>query len=254
MSHESDERIGRLIRPAALATDEPLFWSPGRGNDVWAMFCAAIAGDLESIRRLLSRDLGLKRCHYLYHTPLAFAIRENQIAAAEYLFDKSRFFGNPLEIARDRGFTEMERMLESRFAAVGVAPGGALVAAAIRDRDREKVRQLLDASPELIHAADESTNRPIHWAVMTRQLELIDDLLARGADVNAQRLDGARPIQLANGDYTYRGWRDVPKDTVTTPREVIAHLRARGAYCDICTASYIGELGRVWELLDQDPS
>src|SRR6185295_4838603 len=58
----------------------------------------------------------------------------------------------------------------------------------------------------------------------------------------------------ANGDYTYRGWRDIPRDTVTAPREVIAHLRARGACCDICTASYIGDLERVRELLDQDPS
>ena len=40
----------------------------------------------------------------------------------------------------------------------------------------------------------------------------------------------------------------------TTPREVLAHLRARGAYCDICTAAYIGDLERVRELLDQDPS
>ena len=55
-------------------------------------------------------------------------------------------------------------------------------------------------------------NRPIHWAVMTRQLDLIDELLARGANINAARQDGARPIQLTNGDYHYRGWRDVPQD------------------------------------------
>jgi hypothetical protein len=39
---------------------------------------------------------------------------------------------------------------------------------------------------------------------MTRQLDAIDELLARGADINAQRMDGARPIHLTNGDY-YRG-------------------------------------------------
>jgi ankyrin repeat protein len=218
------------------------------------MFCAAIAGDLEAIQRLLAKDPSLARCHYFYHTPLGFAVRENQLEAAAYLFQGSRTFGEPLEMARDRGFTAMERMLEAKFASLGVAPGGALIAGAIRDRDLGKVRQLLDASPELLNSGDERTNQPIHWAAMTRQLGLIDELLARGADLNAQRLDGARPIQLANGDYTYRGWRDVQKDTVTTPREVIAHLRARGAFCDICTASYIGDLGRVRELLDLDPS
>ena len=30
------------------------------------------------------------------------------------------------------------------------------------------------------------------------------ELLARGADHNAARFDGARPIQLTNGDYGYR--------------------------------------------------
>ena len=60
---------------------------------------------------------------------------------------------------------------------------------------------------------------------MTRQLDLIDELLARGADINARRQDGARPIQLTNGDYSYRGWRDVPKDTAATPADVSPTFR-----------------------------
>src|SRR5262245_14709910 len=115
------------------------------------------------------------------------------------------------------------------------------------------MRSLLDATPELIHAGDKRSNQPIHWAVMTRQLDFIDELLARGADSNASRFDGARPIQLVNGDYHYRGWRDVPTDWPVTPAQVLAHLRTRGADCDICTASYIGDIDRVRELLDQDP-
>ena len=89
---------------------------------------------------------------------------------------------------------------------------------------------------------------------MTRQIGLIDELLRRGADINAQRFDGARPIHLSNGDYHYRGWRDVPKDVATTPADVLTHLRAHGAYVDTCTAAHAGDLNRVWELLDEDPS
>jgi ankyrin repeat protein len=89
---------------------------------------------------------------------------------------------------------------------------------------------------------------------MTRQLDAIDELLARGADIEAKRPDGARPIQLTNGDYNFRGWRDVPEDWPTTPAHVLAHLRLRGAYADICTASHLGEIDRVRELLDADPS
>jgi hypothetical protein len=40
---------------------------------------------------------------------------------------------------------------------------------------------------------------------MTRQLEAIDELLRRGADITARRMDGARPIHLTNGDYIAAG-------------------------------------------------
>lgn len=244
-----------MIQPDDLKKNEPLFWSAGRGTDVWEMFRAAIAGDLDTIQRLVDKDPSLVRSHYQYRTPLSFAVRANQVEVAAYLFDRGPMpFGDPLEIARDRGYTAMEKMLESKLAGLGVSPGGSAIAAAIRERNLAKVRELLDASPEILHARDERTNQPIHWAVMTRQLEMIDQLLERGADINAQRQDGARPIQLTNGDYMYRGWRDVPKDAATTPRQVLSHLRSRGAYCDICTASYIGDLDRVRELVDEDPS
>jgi ankyrin repeat protein len=88
---------------------------------------------------------------------------------------------------------------------------------------------------------------------MTRQIEAIDEVLKRGADIDAPRCDGARPIQLTNGDYNYRGWDRVPEH-FPKPREIYEHLRARGAYCDICTAAWFGDLNRVRELCDKDPS
>jgi ankyrin repeat protein len=246
-----------MKRPAALSTNDPLFWSPGKGTDVWEMFCAAITGDLNTIKRLVDHDPSLVRAHYEYRTPLSFAVRENQLEVAAYLLEHGATFalGNLLEMARDRGHAEMERLLE---AALGGSHGhlskGEAIAAAIRQRDLARLRNLLEADPTLVHAPDQRTNQPIHWAVMTRQLDMIDELLSRGANINAQRRDGARPIQLSNGDYSFRGWRDVPRDWPTTPADVRAHLRACGADVDICTACYIGDLQRVRELLKQDPS
>jgi ankyrin repeat protein len=251
------EKIQRMIQPEALKKKDHLFWSPGRGVDVWKMFCACITGDLKTVKRLLKTDPSLARSHYEYRTPLFFAVRENQLKVAAYLIEHGATFslGNVLEMARDRGYTEMQNLLEAALvSAQGAAPKGEAIAAAIRERDLGKVRSLLDADPALAHAPDEQTNQPIHWAVMTRQLDMIDELLSRGADINAQRGDGARPIQLSNGDYNFRGWRDVPRDWPVTPPDVRAHLRARGAYVDICTASFDGDLEQVRELLDQDPS
>ncbi len=250
-----------MIQPEILKNDEPLLWSPGTGTDVWAMFHAAIVGDLETIHRLLRKDPALARCQHSYRTPLYFAVRENRLEVAALLLESG---ADPLglgvhdslvQIARDRGYSEMQALLESTLVRLhNVSPRGEDVAAAIRGRDLARARSLLDASPDLLHAGDLRGNQPIHWAVKTRQIDVIDDLLERGADPNARRYDGARPIQLTNGDYLFRGWRDVPKDETTTPEAVLAHLRARGAFCDICTAASIGDRERVTELLNQDPS
>ncbi|MBI3922146.1 MAG: ankyrin repeat domain-containing protein [Armatimonadetes bacterium] len=250
-----------MVRPEALKKNEPLEWSPGTGTDVWEMFCACITGDLESVKRLVNKDPSLVRSHHAYRTPIYFAVRENQVEVAVFLLDHGAdplslaVNDNLLDISRDRGYVEMEELLETTLATVhGASSKGEKVATAIRERDLPKVQSLLDTSPDLLHAGDGRSNQPIHWAVMTRQLEVIDELLARGADINAARFDGARPIQLTNGDYHYRGWRDVPQDWPTTPAQVLEYLRTRGAQCDLCTAASIGDLERVRELLDQDPS
>ena len=74
-----------MIRPEELKKNEPLKWSPGTGVQIWEMFRAAIAGDLETIRSLLAQDPALVRCHHIYRTPMYFAVRQNQIEAAEFL-------------------------------------------------------------------------------------------------------------------------------------------------------------------------
>jgi ankyrin repeat protein len=250
-----------MIQPDELKRTTRLTWSPGMGTDVWEMFCACIAGDLEAVQRLVAKDPSLVRCHYVYRRPIYFAVRENQLDIVRFLIDQGEDPSNSgapdtlLQITDDRGYVEMRQLLESALAgAPGILPKGEAIAAAIRERHRAKVLRLIDESPELVHSVDGATSRPIHWAVMTRQIDIIDDLLARGADINAKRRDGARPIHVTNGDYNYRGWRDVPADVVTTPREVYDHLVARGAEIDMGMAAATGNIERVRELLARDPS
>ena len=250
-----------MNRPDELKKNEPLTWSPGRGVDVWELFCACISGDVIAVERLLKADPSLVRCQYAYRTPLYFAVRDNRLAVAQMLLDSGAdplslaVNDSLLDICRDRSYADMEQLLSTHYATIlNASPRGELVAAAIRERDLAKVRRLLDASPELLHVGDERSNQPIHWAAMTRQLDIIDELLARGADLEAVRYDGARPIHLNHGDYHFRGWRDVPPDWHVTPIQVVAHLRSRGAHCDMCTACHLGDILRVRELLAEDAS
>ena len=250
-----------MIQPDDLKNNTPLLWATGKGTDVWKLFCACVDGNLSAVKRLLNQDPSLVRTQYAYRTPIYFAVRQNRIAVVKYLLERG---ADPLsltvndtllEICRDRSYAEMEQLLSANFAlAHGASPQGEPVAAAIRAYDWPKVKTLLDAAPELLHAGDKRSNQPIHWATMTRQLDLIVELLARGGDLNAARFDGARPIQLTNGDYHYRGWRDVPTACQTSPSEVLAHLRQRGAYVDLNTAASIGDLKRVKQMLKRAPS
>src|SRR5262249_26253815 len=125
---------------------------------------------------------------------------------------------------------------------------------AIKARDLPRLRSLLEKQPHLLHAADEHGSQPIHWASMTRQIEIIDYLLERGADINADRPDGTRPIHLTNGDYHYRGWRDLPSSALQTHQVLTGYLLARGAEYDLSTATKIGDLDRVRQLVERNPA
>jgi ankyrin repeat protein len=251
----------RMLQPAPLKSEVKLLWSQGHGTDLWTLFQACAAGDLDTVKALIGKDPSLARAQYDYRKPLYFAVREDRLDIVRFLLEHDHnpldlwVDDGPLEIARDRGYAGMERLLAETFETMfNASPKGEPVAQALRDRDLKRMRVLLDADPDLLHRGDRRSNQPIHWATMTRQLDAIDELLRRGADVNARRMDGARPIHLTNGDYFYRGWRDVPRSWPVIPAQVMAHLVSRHARVDLPTACHTGDIERVRELLRQDPS
>jgi uncharacterized protein len=261
MAHEANDIIARMVKPESLKSEDYQPWSRGRGIDVWAMICASISGDIETIKTLVARDPNLINCEYEYFTPIRFAVRENQRQVVDFLLEKGV---NPayesgdslVTIARDREYDELAAYLESILKdRYHIIPEGKSIAAAIRAFDIRRVKELIEKQPGLVHAADERGNQPIHWAVLTRQLDLIDYLLEHGANINAMRPDGAKPLDLTNGDYHYRSWyRDLPANAIRKHEVVIGYLMARGAYCDISVAAKMGYYDRVKELLEKDPA
>src|SRR5687767_12117097 len=113
-----------MIRPEELKKNQPLVWSTGRGTEVWDLFCACIAGDLEAVQRLIGNDPSLVRCQHAYRKPLYFAVRENRLDVAAFLLERDpdpiglAVNDSLLEIARDRGYVEMQKLLESKLASL----------------------------------------------------------------------------------------------------------------------------------------
>src|SRR5215831_13812334 len=124
MTDQAAAKIQRMIRPEVLKRDEPLLWSPGTGTAVWNMFCAAISCDLETIKRLVNDNASLVRCQHAYRTPLYFAVRENQLQVAAFLLEHGAdplslaVHDSLLDISRDRGNGEMEKLLLANLASV----------------------------------------------------------------------------------------------------------------------------------------
>jgi ankyrin repeat protein len=256
----AQQKIAVMVQPPSLKTEDYVSWSRGRGSAVWKMICAAINGDLSLIKELVADDPALATCEYEYLQPIRFAVRENHLEVVKFLLAHGASIANEsqdslLKIATDRQYHDMISFIETElYRQYHIQPGGEIMEAAIKAFNSQEVRNLIDKDPSLVHAADQRGNQPIHWAALTRQIDLIDYLLERGADIDAQRPDGARPIDLTGGDYHYRSWyRDLPGTGLQKHEVVIGYLIARGAYCDISVAAKIGYYHRVRELLEEDP-
>ncbi|WP_127124584.1 ankyrin repeat domain-containing protein [Pseudoflavitalea rhizosphaerae] len=260
MNQQQDPRISIMRQPEDLLSDEWQPWWQGKGTSVWQMLTAAITGDLHHVKQLLKQEPGLLHCSYHYYFPLYFAIRENHPQLVEFLLKNTpRPPSNPgrlPEIARERGNHVLADFVEKLLLELyDIRPEAETVSSTIKQGDLTALQKMIENQPSLINAADSFGNKAIHWAVLTRQLSFIRYLLEQGADINAQRPDGARPLDLTNGDYHYRSWyRDLPPQSIQRHEVVAGYLIACGASYDLSVAAKFGDAGRVRELLDADPS
>jgi len=98
----------------------------------------------------------------------------------------------------------------------------------------EKVREWIARDPSLVHAPGGDGKRPLHWASTP---EIIDILLAHGAEIDARCIDH----RSTAAQYRVR-------DT-----ELCRHLIARGADVDIFMAAVLGDEALVERALSANP-
>lgn len=247
-----------MTQPDILKTDDYLPACGGKGNDVWRLMTACMNGETQIVQELLKENPTLVNCSWAYFTPLHFAVREGHTEIVEcllsYRADATAITGvswqdSPLQKAKHRGYSSLveilERHLQQELYSNSV---GESMAGLMKERNEDALIKWIEETPDAIHSSDGRGNTALHWAVLSRQRRIIDFLVEKGADLNATRADGSKPIHLAmEGDYFYRS-----EVTAQSKWFLVGYLISKGAAYDIFIASAVGDGDYVRELLSND--
>ena len=254
-----------MIQPVELKSIKPEELPGGYTSTTaegWQMLSACRAGDLGAVRSLVERCHGLIRYEYNYTPPIHFAVREGHAPLVRYLLDCGadptyrtyRFNDSLLQMARERGYSEIAAMIEealsSRFP-LSEEANALLEAAGAGDLDR--LRQLLDTDAELARASNETGDTALHLACAGGHAGVAELLLDRGADPEAVRSDGFMPIHSALfwNRQGYLRQHKPPVDTLRAGR-LAGLLLERGAAYNIFLAAVFGDLPAVKKWLAED--
>ena len=146
-------------------------------------------------------------------------------------------------MADDRGYTEISSLLRSQLGRrLALADGTGALLEAARKGDLTRVNAELARDPGLARVSNETGDTALHQAVEGGHLDVIDRLIAAGADINATRGDGFRPVHSAI--HKLRG------DRAT----IVDRLIAAGAEYTIYVAAARGDRQFVRDALARDSS
>ena len=199
-----------MIKPVELRETKPVTLLNGdvaSNADVWEMLSAAREGNLQKIKDLSSRSPGLVTCEYNYTPPIHFSVREGHLETTRFLLDHGAdsssyrsypFQDSLLTMARDRNYDDVAGLLlEYLSRRAPVVEGVEQFFSAARNGDHQTVLAQLSVNPALARAANDTGDTALHQAIEGNQLEVVNTLLEWGADPDAKRANGIRPINCA---------------------------------------------------------
>ncbi len=201
------ERAGILVAPthgeagpgaAAAATPS----AAAVGTAGISIFEAAKTGAVDRIREILaaSPDLASVKDTAFGATPLHWAALRDQVEAARLLLDKgadpaavNNDGETPLDVARRAKRANVERLLTDASSTPKLR-----FFQAVREGDSDAVGELLDDDAALVQARDAAFGATgLHWAALRGHAEVVELLLARGADPGARNNAGETARDVA---------------------------------------------------------
>src|SRR6185437_10179690 len=226
-----------------------------RNDALWNLFEASTWGDLPSVKRIVEARPEIVNAQYNYTPAIHFAVCEGRLEVARYLvahgaetadYRSYPFQDSLLTIAEDREDAPMANFLrkvaEDRFP---VAPHVAAFLDAAKRGDRAAVRVALAEDPSMARQSDDTGDTALHRAAEIGDVEMMEYLIAAGADVDATRANGFRPVHCA----LHRG-----KKTGEQAQCTGRFLLDNGAEYTIYLAAVFGDAAYVKAALDRDPS
>jgi RNA polymerase sigma factor (sigma-70 family) len=256
--------VQRMIQPEEMKVERTIQLDPGEldpgelnpgvettTTDVWAMLMASRQGDLATMERLVALQPALVRCEYNYTPPIHFAVREGHAQVVSWLIEqgvdlayRSYSFGDSLlQMAREREHHEIVQILEDAQQGQSATTGldDLLVAAA--KGDVEEVTTLLARTPILIKSSNDTGETALHAACYGKHLAAVHLLLDKGADIDAVRGDGKRPIHSALDRHHH---------DFSGSLAVAGYLLGRGATYNIFLAAVFADRSAVDAWLSED--
>ncbi|WP_337169893.1 ankyrin repeat domain-containing protein [Gemmatimonas aurantiaca] len=249
-----------LIRPVELSPGRR--WTLADGtiastDDVFAMFVAARDGDMAAVKRLVAHRPALATVEYNYTPPIHFAVREGHRNVAEFLLNHGAdpayrsypFQESLLTFAEDRGHMELADLLRHRLTRrFAVVPGTRTIIEAATRGDLAAVEAELARDVTLARSSDETGDTALHRAAKNGFLSIVRVLLAAGANVDAIRGDGYRPVHCA---LMPNWFFQVSHDT---REEIVELLLSQGARYTVFIAALRGDERFVRDALARDRS
>lgn len=244
---------------ARLLIEDPFLVTHGChdsfSKEVWPLIVAAMAGNTKSLESLLDADSSLVNAEFFGCSPIVFATQEGHTRTVQVLLERgarptaTSWFGKDtiLKLAEDRGHQETASAIRRAVAQLHrYDEGSERFHDAVAQADSVRLAELLAAHPELVDQSDRQGISPLHKAVVNRDVELIELLIDRGADLN--QADGKarmRPIDHAIWNDIYiHGSEDM---------ELVDLLLSKGAEYTIEVAVARNDIERVKAMVSANP-